>query len=97
MNIFIAIIAIIVFVLFIGFVIFMGNVTAALTIPPQKCPDCKTEMKILISNIYTGQVCYECPKCGKRVSYHYEEDELIRENDGFRCPLNHRKSKTDKE
>lgn len=97
MAIFITLVAIFVFILLITFIVIIGNAIAALTIPPQKCPVCETEMKILMSNIYTGQVCYECPKCGKRVSYCYDEDELVRESDNLRCPLNHRRSKTDKE
>lgn len=96
MSIFITIIAILGLIVFIGFVIFVGNAAAALTIPPQRCSDDNAEMKIIMSNIYTGQVCYECPKCGKRVSYHYNENELVREDDGFTCPLKHKKSKNDK-
>lgn len=80
----------------IGFIILIGNVSAAILIPPQKCPNCNEEMKIIMSNIYTGQVLYECPKCHKRVSYHYDEEELVRESDGFTCPLHHKKSENDK-
>lgn len=97
MNILLILIAICVVIVLIGFIIFVGNVAAALVIPPQYCPDDNTEMKIIMSNIYTGQVCYECPKCGKRVSYHYDENELTRESDGFTCPLSHHNPKTDKE
>lgn len=81
MNIFIAIIAILALIMFIGFIIFMGDIATALIIPPQYCPDDNTEMKIIASNIYTGRVVYECPKCGKRVNYYYDEDELMRDND----------------
>lgn len=80
----------------IGFIILIGNVSAAIFIPPQKCPDCHAEMEIMMSNIYTGQVLYKCPRCGKCVSYHYDENELVREDDGFTHPLNHHKSKTNK-
>lgn len=96
MSIFTIIMIIICLAVIIGFVILIGNISATILIPPQKCPDCHTEMEVIMSNIYTGQVLYKCPNCGKRVSYHYNENELVREDDGFTCPLNHHKSKTNK-
>lgn len=92
MNILTIIMITIGIILVICFAIFVDNVSVATLMPPQECPDCHNKMKIIKSNIYTGQALYECSKCHKRVSYHYDEDELIRENDGFTCSLNHKKS-----
>lgn len=96
-TIFMIILLLLGFVLFICFIITIGNIAAVLIIPAQYCPDDNTEMKIIMSNIYTGQVLYECPRCGKKVSYHYDENELTRENDGYKCSLTHKNFKTDKE
>lgn len=97
MDVFTIVMVIIGLALFIGFNLFMGNISARVFIPPQECPDCHVKMDIIMSNIYIGRVLYKCPKCGKELSYYYEEDELVRESDGFRCPLNYKKSENDKE
>lgn len=93
------ILATIIFWLFICFAVFIGNAIATMVIPPQLCPDDDTKMHIIVSNIYTGQVLYECPKCGRRVSYHYDDTELVRESDDYRRPLprNGAKAKGDKD
>ena len=92
MNVFIIVMVVLALIILIGFIILVGNVTAAIIIPSQKCPDCHTKMEIITSNVYTGQVLYECPKCHKRVSYHYEENELVKDSDEFTCPFRHKKS-----
>lgn len=97
MSTLISIIAILGVILFIGFIILVSNAVLAIIIPPYHCPDCNSDMKILVSHIYIGLVVYKCPKCGKRVSCHYEENELIHEDKNFRCPKSHDESKTDKE
>lgn len=58
--------------LLIGFVVLVGNILARVVLPKQDCPDCKTEMDVKLHNIYTGQVLYRCPKCGKEVYIHYD-------------------------
>ena len=43
-------------------------------LPKQECPECKTEMDVKLHNIYTGQVLYRCPKCGREIYIHYEDN-----------------------
>ena len=65
---------ILIFLLIFGFAILVGNILAGVVLPKQDCPDCKTEMDVKLHNIYTGQVLYRCPKCGKEVYIHYDDN-----------------------
>lgn len=65
---------ILIFLLIFGFAILVGNILAGVVLPKQECPECKTEMDVKLHNIYTGQVLYRCPKCGKEVYIHYDDN-----------------------
>lgn len=60
--------------LLIGFAILVSNILAGVVLPKQECPECKTEMDVKLHNIYTGQVLYRCPKCGREVHIHYDDN-----------------------
>ena len=56
--------------LILGFSILVGKILVNSVLQSKKkCPVCKTEMNIKSYNIYTGQITYCCPKCGKEISY----------------------------
>ena len=60
--------------LIFGFAILVCNILAGVVLPKQECPECKTEMDVKSYNIYTGQILYHCPKCGREVHIHYNDN-----------------------
>lgn len=67
------VLAILILLLIFGFAILVGNILAGVVLPKQECPECKTKMDVKLHDIYTRQVLYRCPKCGREVNIHYDD------------------------
>lgn len=70
------VLAILILLFIFVFAVLVGNILACVVLPKQECPECKTEMDVKLHNIYTGHVLYRCPKCGREVHIHYDNDLL---------------------
>ena len=66
------VLVILIFLLIFGFAILVCNIIAGVVLLKQECPECKTEMDVKSHNIYTGQVLYHCPKCGRESHIYYD-------------------------
>ena len=71
------VLVILILLLIFGFAILVGNILAGVVLPKQECPECKTEMGVKLHDIYTGRVLYRCPKCGREVHIHYDNDDML--------------------
>lgn len=68
------VLVILILLLIFGFAILIGSILSDIVLPKQECPECKTEMDVKSHNIYTGQVLYHCPKCGREIHIHYYDN-----------------------
>lgn len=74
MKVVLVVLAILILLLIFRFAVLVCNILADVVLPKQECPECKTEMDVKLHNIYTGQVLYRCPKCGREVYIHYDDN-----------------------